>query len=120
MKTVLISAAVLLVPSFAFADRSWTGDHQSVTWDCKTEAVVSISGNQSSFNLTGSCKQITILGNDNRVNIDAADNVSVPGNANIVNGSHVVTISVTGHDNTVDAKGAQVSNVGERNRVTTK
>jgi Protein of unknown function (DUF3060) len=120
MKIALVSALLLLVPSLALADKSWLGDHQSVTWDCKTDPIASISGNQSSFIFNGPCKKITVLGNQNRVHVDAADSVSVTGNGNNVIGSHVMTVGVTGNDNTVNAKGAQVSNVGDRNTVTTK
>jgi Protein of unknown function (DUF3060) len=113
-------ALLVLVPSLAFADKSWSGDHQTILWDCKTDPVASIMGNQSSFILSGPCKNITVLGNQNRVHVDTADSVSVTGNNNNVIGDHVTNVAVAGHDNTVTAKGATASNVGDRNTVTTK
>jgi hypothetical protein len=113
-------ALLILVPALAFADKSWLGDHQTVTWDCKTDPIGSISGNQSSFIFTGACKKITVLGNQNRVHVDTADSISVTGNSNNVIGSHVANVAIAGNDNTVTAKGATASNVGDRNTVTTK
>jgi hypothetical protein len=112
-------ALLMLVPSFALADKTFL-DNQGATWDCKDDPIASIQGNEGTFTFTGPCKKITVNGNKNTVHVATADRVTVNGNNNTVDATALVTVAVNGNDNTVHAKGAKASGSGSRNSVDVK
>jgi hypothetical protein len=60
-----------------------TDDHHSGTFFCNN-SIVSISSNHCNLVLTGHCKQLSITGNHNNVQVERASGIDTPGNHNTV------------------------------------
>jgi hypothetical protein len=111
---------LLLVPALAAADKSYV-DGKGATWDCAKDPVVSILANQGVYTLKGTCKSVSIDGNENKVTIEGSAKLSVNGNKNAVDAASIDAISTNGNENAVSVKkaGAKVSNPGTSNKITT-
>jgi hypothetical protein len=115
MKVVM---AVVLVPILAFADKH-IADTKTATWDCKTDPIVSVTANNATIRITGTCNDVTIAGNHDTVRVAHGQTVTINGNHNTVDTGGVDAVMVAGNDNAVSSKkDAYVQDIGKRNTVT--
>ena len=96
-------------------------NHQTVTFDCKKEAV-SIMGNHNLVTIKGDCTSVSILGNHNTVTIEKVPTLSFMGNDNTATVDTLGSASLMGNNNTLTwSKGQEgdptVSNLGKDNTV---
>jgi hypothetical protein len=118
MKRVM-ALALLLLPISAAADKRYLDD-QGGNWDCKTDPIVSILGNDATYVITGPCQQIAVQGNHNTVAIATVKALNVNGNSNTVTATTAGSVHVMGNENKVHAKSDKISNMGDHNVVDSK
>jgi hypothetical protein len=122
MKTILFAAALALTASTASADIMVADNNQKLAVDCAKDKLVTVSGNHATITLTGTCEgvivsgnhatvkgssvRVLVSGNNNTVEIDAADEIHVTGNKNTVS-----------YKKGIKAKAPKVSNPGNNNSV---
>lgn len=97
-------------------------NHQTVTLECKKEAV-SIMGNNNEITIKGDCTNVSVQGNHNKVIIESVPTLSVAGNHNTITVTAVDNASLSGNYNSLTwTKGltgeANISNLGRDNTVT--
>lgn len=125
MKSIAFLAAFVAFLPLAAADISIVDNDETITVDCATDPNVSIAGNNATVTLTGTCKKITvagnqatvtgsaiavwIAGNDNTANLDAVDSLSVPGNDNTATYKKPVSAKL---------KKPRISSLGNGNTIT--
>ena len=54
MKTLIISFALVLAPSLAFADKDFD-DGKGAKWDCKDDPIVNINHGSGTYTFVGAC-----------------------------------------------------------------
>ena len=111
MRLVLVA---VLVPAVANADKSFskgTGE----TWDCATDAVVTIKTAKGTYGFHGECKRITITGGKNAVSIGTVGKLVVSGSDNLIDVDQVDVIVVNGARNKVTWKTA---GTGDKPKIT--
>jgi hypothetical protein len=122
MRTLLAACAILLAPISAGADKTFTGT-RSGAWDCAKEPTVHIMRGGGSFAFKGSCRLITVEGGDNRLTVEAVDQLHIVGGGNLVDVGTLDTAHIVGADNRVTWKRArsgdepEVSAIGAGNQV---
>lgn len=100
MRAALFAAVLVLAASPAIADVNVAGNHQKINVECGKHKIVNISGNHAVITLSGACDLISIAGNhatvrgsvdrvlidgnNNKLALDAVDQIVVRGNKNIV------------------------------------
>src|ERR1041384_4383126 len=105
--TIIAIVAIAVFSVAARADITVMDNDKTLDVDCAKDPNVSLMGNHLTLTTKGVCNRILVTGNDNTVNLDAADDVSVTGNDN--------TVSV---HKAVKAKSPRISNPGNRNKIT--
>ena len=103
-----------LVPAIAFADKTFTKG-TGETWDCATDAVVTIKTSKGTYGFHGECKRITVGGGKNAVSIESVGKLAVSGSDNLVDVEQVDAIVVGGARNKVTWKKAKT---GDKPKVT--
>jgi hypothetical protein len=123
MKTLLV-AFVLVIPSLALADKTFTSG-KGTTWDCKTDPTVTINHGKGTYTFKGECKAINVNGGHNTLTIESVTSLDVNGTSNTITAASVDTININGADNKITwkkSKGAgdkpAVSTLGQNNSVT--
>ncbi len=128
MKRITLHAATLalalvtIAAATARAEVAIMDNNQKLTVDCAKEKSVSIVGNKATVTLNGTCDrvqiagnkatvrgsavQVYVAGNDNTLELDAADEIYVPGNRNTVSFKKGVKartpkVSSPGNDNKI-------------------
>ena len=115
--------ALLFVSSVAFAKGSYMDNGKTVTHDCGKDADAAIMGNENTITFTGTCTNVSVMGNKNKVIIASSSGVTVTGNENTVDVDTVSTVSATGNKNTVTWKKATTGakpalhNTGKDNKI---
>ncbi len=99
-----------------------TDNHQTVTFDCKKEAV-SIMGSHNQVTIKGDCTSVSIMGSHNTITIEKVPTLSVMGSFNTVTVDTLGSASLMGSNNTLTWSKGQagdpaVSNLGKDNTVT--
>lgn len=122
MKMLFLAAALALTASAAAADVMVVDNNQKLTVDCAKDKTVTVAGNKATITLNGTCEAVIVSGNhasvkgssvrflvsgnDNTVDVDAADEIQVTGNKNTVS-----------YKKGIKAKAPRVSNPGNNNTV---
>src|SRR5437867_1240348 len=96
----IVFALILLVPTLARADKVFTKG-PGETWDCATDAVVTIKQDKGTFGLIGECKKITVNGKKNVLSVASVGKLVVGGTDNLVEVEEVDTIATSGARNQV-------------------
>jgi len=128
MRATIIAIVAVFVATGAFgvtarADITVMDNDKTLDVDCAKDPNVSLMGNHLTLTTKGVCNRILVTGNEATVT-GSAGAVSVTGNHNTVNLDAADDISVTGNDNTVSvhkaikAKAPRISNPGSRNKIT--
>jgi hypothetical protein len=115
-------AALLLafVPALALADKSFSGGAGGA-WDCTSDPVVVITGNNAHYAITGACRSISIAGGHNALTIIKVGTLDVTGTANTIAVDSVDAIDINGADNAITYKGGKPKLVQlGRNNVTNR
>jgi hypothetical protein len=122
MKTIVL-ATLVLTASTAFAEVSIVDNNKKLTVDCAKDREVNLIGNNISVTLVGTCKLITVTGNNATVS-GSGEKFYIAGNSNTVAANAADEIHIAGNKNTVSwRKGAskpspKISNPGKDNKVT--
>lgn len=124
MKLIAFLLTSVAVLSLAVADVSIDDNDQTLTVDCAKDPNVSISGNQATVTLTGTCASVSISGNHATVS-GSAKAVSLVGNHNTATLDAVDKLAVLGNHNTATykkpvspkLKKTKVRNVGNHNTI---
>ncbi|HSK05645.1 MAG TPA: DUF3060 domain-containing protein [Kofleriaceae bacterium] len=125
MKKITLHAAALalaLTATAARADVSIIDNNQKITVDCAKDRMVNIVGNKATVTLKGTCEGVNISGNKASVT-GSATLVNVSGNDNTVDLDAADGVNVSGNDNTVSyrkpvkAKSTRVTNSGNGNKI---
>lgn len=108
----------MLLPSLALADKRFTED-RGASWNCASDPIVAIQGNNGTFTFTGACKKIVVDGNNNTVHVEIADRVTINGNNNHVDVAKLASLAVNGNTNTFKGKThvGNVSSPGNNNEI---
>lgn len=120
--TIIATAALAAIAPAARADITVFENDKTIDVDCVKDANISLLGNHITVNAKGVCGRIAISGNEATVNASASA-VSVTGNKNTINLDAADEVSITGNDNTVTvhkplkAKTTRISNPGNRNKI---
>jgi len=120
--TIIAIAALAAFAPAARADVTVLDNDKTLDVDCAKDPNISLLGNHLTLNAKGMCSRISISGNEATVNASAGM-VSVTGNKNTVNLDAADDVSVTGNDNTVTvhkpikSKTTRISNPGSRNKI---
>ncbi len=111
--------ALLLVPALAFADKSFSGGANGA-WDCASDPVVVITGNNAHYAITGACRSISVAGGHNAVSIIKVGTLDVTGTGNTISVDSVDAIDVNGANNAITYKGGKpkLTQLGQNNRLT--
>lgn len=96
--------ALVLVPSLAFADKSYNDSAQTVTHDCAKEPSVAINGSAGTYTFTGACEKISVNGSSLKVIAASVSKLAINGSSNTVDVDAADKISVTGSSNKVTYK----------------
>jgi hypothetical protein len=114
---------VALASSPALADVIVADNKQTLTVDCEKDPNVQITGNDAVITLTGVCKRLSVDGNNAQVT-GSCEDVAVPGNDNSVALDKANRIYTSGNKNKVTYKGhvdpkkkTKVSNPGNKNSI---
>ena len=99
MKKLLV-LALLFVPATAGADKHFNGG-KGKKWSCKKDPNVFINHGRGKYTFTGTCKSIYVNGGENRLKIEAVDDLSLNGAENVVDVGTIDSITVMGTDNKV-------------------
>lgn len=119
-------ATIIALAAFApaaRADITVFENDKTLDVDCARDPNVTVLGNHITINARGVCSRIAIAGNEATVN-GSAGAVSVTGNKNTINLDAADDVSVTGNDNTITvhkplkARATRISNPGNRNKIT--
>jgi hypothetical protein len=117
-----LAMLVLLVSSPALADVSYVDNGKRGTHDCAKNPDFSITGNEVTLALNGTCNKVLVAGNKAKIT-GIAKRVLVSGNENTLELDATNTVDVTGNKNVVtwkkviDGNKEKVSNSGTDNRV---
>jgi len=116
---VIRLAALLLVPALAFADKSFSGGAGGA-WDCASDPVVVITGNNAHYAITGVCRSISVAGGHNTMSIIKVGQLDVTGTANTISVDSVDAIDINGANNAITYKGGKpkLTQLGQNNRLT--
>jgi len=123
MKLLSIAALLLLVPSFALAERDYSDANAKVTHDCAKEPSVVINASASTYTFTGKCAKIVVNGASAKLVVESVEKIAINGASNKVDIGAADKISLTGSSNVVTWKtglsGAKpkVSSVGTGNKI---
>ena len=115
--------ALLLVSSVAFGKGSYLDNAKTATHDCAKDPDAAIMGNENTITFTGTCTDISVMGNKNKVIIASASGLTVTGNENTVDVDTVAKVAATGNKNTVTWKKASTGdkpalrNTGKDNKI---
>ena len=114
----LLALLLVAAPAVAAADVTIIDNGKTVAVDCAKDPQVDLIGNHLTITLTGACKRLSITGNHETVTGSATD-VSVMGNENTVSIDAATTITVAGNKNLISWRkpGAKISNSGNDNKV---
>jgi hypothetical protein len=121
--TIIAIVAIAVFSVAARADITVMDNDKTLDVDCAKDPNVSLMGNHLTLTTKGVCNRILVTGNDATVT-GSAGAVSITGNHNTVNLDAADDVSVTGNDNTVSvhkavkAKSPRISNPGNRNKIT--
>jgi hypothetical protein len=121
--TIIAIVAITAFAAAARADVTVLDNNKTLDVDCAKDPNVSLLGNHLTLNARGVCERITVSGNEATIN-GSATAVSVTGNKNTLNLDAADDVSITGNDNTVmvhkpiKAKTTRISNPGNRNKIT--
>ena len=121
--TIIAIVAIAIFASSGRADISVLDNDKTIDVDCAKDPNVALMGNHLTVTTKGVCNRINVFGNDATIT-GSASSVSVTGNHNTVNLDAADDVSVTGNDNTVSvkkpvkAKSPRISNPGNRNKIT--
>ncbi|HEX3765590.1 MAG TPA: DUF3060 domain-containing protein [Kofleriaceae bacterium] len=111
----------LLAPSVSRADRVITSSKITVAIDCGKEPVVQIVGNKNTVRTSGTCSDVIVDGNDNRVTVAGAAHVGLRGNHNTLDLAAVDALDVMGNNNSVQRTArTKVSDLGTGNTISLK
>ena len=121
MKTLAV-LALSLIAATASADVTVMDNKKTLTVDCAKDKNVNLVGNHITVTLTGTCEKVTatgnhatvngsttnafVAGNENKLNLDGVDNISVSGNRNTITYKKALakkktTLAIGGKDNNV-------------------
>jgi hypothetical protein len=122
MRNHLLVCAIALAPVLAHADKTFIGTAQGA-WDCAKEPSVHIMRGEGSYVFKGACRIVTIEGGDNRLTIEAVDNLRIVGGSNVVDVGTLGAASIIGADNKLTWKAARagdrpkISAIGADNQI---
>lgn len=83
---VLVVPVTSAVTAAAWAQSpTFNGNGQVQRGDCQGGDTV-VNGNRNQITLTGYCRRVTVLGNENRILVEmtSGGHISIPGNSNVV------------------------------------
>jgi len=115
---ILVAAMLVLGSAVAGAENTVIDNTKTLTIDCAKDPVISLIGNHNTITLTGPCKKLQITGNHEVVKGSSAT-VFIAGNDNVVELDSAEEITVAGSNNTVSWKQgtAKLTNSGKGNKV---
>jgi DUF3060 family protein len=122
LRITLYATMFVLVAATARADILVQDDHVKITVDCAKDKVVHVSGDKVQIELTGTCDQVNISGDDATVK-GSVLSVNVSGNDNTLALDAVDQILVSGNRNTITykksakAKKTGALNSGKNNKI---
>lgn len=118
-------AGLVLVSVMSTAALAGPSDNkQTWTHDCAKEPSLHLTGNENTVTVTGTCKNIIVGGNKNKLTVAAVTDTGVGGNENTIIVEATDRIVVTGNKNTVtytkllSKPKIHVANTGKDNSVT--
>ena len=122
MRNHLLVCAIALAPVAAQADRTLTGTAQGA-WDCAKEPSVHIMRGEGSYAFKGVCRVVTIEGGENRLTIEAVDNLRIVGGNNVIDVGTLGAANIIGAGNKLTWKAARagdrpkISAIGADNQI---
>jgi hypothetical protein len=124
MKLLTLGALVLLVPTAALADKSFTTE-KAATWDCTKDATVVINHGNGKYTFKGPCKDITVNGGHNTLTIETVTALTVNGSSNTITADSLDSATFTGSENKLTWKKSgsaggkpEVTSLGQNNTIT--
>jgi hypothetical protein len=119
---MIATLAISLLASSAFADVTVMDNDKTLTVDCAKDKNVNLVGNRITVTLTGTCENVRVTGNHESVT-GSVLHVYVAGNNNKLALDAVDQISIAGNKNTatykkpVAKKKTSISNTGKDNKI---